>query len=214
MTKRTSIAEAAAAIVGGGKTGGSHSADPVAKGAVGLPNSNMGSGDRTPANPVTPDGSGLTPEETPHDTNVKPTKTSEKNKASLKTKPSDASASMKEDLEAMFNGVDLSEEFKEKASVVFEAAVNSRVDAAVTDLEEQFDQALEEAVKDAVEDLVENVDGYLNYIAEKWLEENILQVESAVRTDLTNSFMAGLKELFTEHYVDLPEEQVDVVSEN
>jgi hypothetical protein len=213
MSKTTSIAEAAAAIVGGGKTGGSHSANPVATGAAGLPNSKMGSGDKTAGKSATPDESDLTAQDTPNDTNVKPTKTSETNKASLKTKPSDASASMKEDLDAMFNGVDLTEDFKEKASVIFETAVNSRVESIKAELEEEFDSQLNEAVKVAVEDLVENVDSYLNYVAEKWLEDNILQVESTVRTDLTNSFMTGLKELFTEHYVDIPEDKVDVVSE-
>lgn len=117
-----------------------------------------------------------------------------------------------EDVEALMNGEDLSEEFKTKATTIFEAAVVSRVKSEVARLEEEFEQRLQEQFEEAAEGLVEQVDGYLNLMVEKWLEDNALALESGLKSEITESFILSLKDVFAEHFIDVPEEKLDVLS--
>lgn len=116
------------------------------------------------------------------------------------------------DLESIF-GDDLTEEFREKASAIFEAAViarvNSEMDSIVTSLQEKFSADVEE-YKEA---MVEKIDGYMNYVVENWMKENELAIEKGLRTEIAEDFMAGLQVLFKEHYIEIPEEKYDVLSE-
>ena len=124
--------------------------------------------------------------------------------------------SVEESISAMFEGTDLSEEFKSKVSLVFETAVreatNARVNEAVTALEEEFDDRLVETVSEAVEEITENLDSYLDYVVEQWMEENTVAVESGIKVEMAESLMDGLKDLFTSHNIDIDEETVDVVA--
>jgi len=146
------------------------------------------------------------------------------NQSSIDMKPSYASStkgpktrmpmpklSVKEDVEEMFAGSDLSEEFKEKASTLFEAAVTARAMVEVARLEEEFETQLEEAVAEINEELSSRLDSYLYYVVENWMQENEVAIESSLRNELTGEFIEGMKNLFAEHYIDLPENKVDVV---
>ena len=97
---------------------------------------------------------------------------------------------------ALLEGEGLSDDFKEKASIIFEGAVNSKVDASVENLKEQFDVQLEQATQEVRSELSEKIDSYLNYVVEQWMEDNKLAVESGLRTELTEDFIGGLKTLF------------------
>ena len=116
-----------------------------------------------------------------------------------------------EDVEALVGGEDLSEEFKEKAKTIFEAALRSKVSEIQESLEEQYQEALLEEVQVIKEELTERVDSYLEYVAEEWLYENKLSVTRGIKEELTQSFLAGLKALCEDHYVELPEEKYDVL---
>jgi len=116
------------------------------------------------------------------------------------------------DVEALMNGEDLSEEFKTKATTIFEAAVVSRVKTEVVRLEEEFEQRLQEQFEEAAEGLVEQVDGYLALVAEKWLKDNALALESSLKTEIMEGFVSGLKALFVESYIEVPEEKFDVLA--
>ena len=118
-----------------------------------------------------------------------------------------------EDVAALVNGEDLSEEFKTKAATIFEAAVVTRVKAEVSKLEEQFDLQLQEQVEEIKEGLIEKVDGYLNYIVEQWMEQNELALESGIKSEIVENFISGMKGLFEQHYIDIPEEKYDVLGE-
>jgi len=118
---------------------------------------------------------------------------------------------IEEDIQAIVEGEELSEEFKEKAKVVFEAALNSKVNAIAEELEVQYNAKLEEELKTVKESLSERVDSYLEYVSEEWMTENKLEVEDGLKSDLTESFMSGMKNLFEEHYVSIPEEKYDVL---
>ena len=123
----------------------------------------------------------------------------------------DAIKGVKEDIDALLNGEELSEEFRNKAETIFEAAVMARVKSEVARLEEEFEARLqEEAVKNK-EGLVEQVDGYLGYIAEQWMAQNELALERGIKSDILEGFVDGLKDLFQEHYIDVPEEKFDVL---
>ena len=134
-----------------------------------------------------------------------------------KMKPSSASAKMetmhkmKEHADALFGGEDLSEEFKNKAITVFEAAVHERVTAIESDLLEQYEQKLSEEVEEVTESLTTKLDDYLNYVVEEWMQENELAVDSGIRTEVAESFMDGLKSLFEEHYIEMPEGKDDLL---
>ena len=98
----------------------------------------------------------------------------------------------------------------EKASIIFEGAVNSKVDATIENLKEQFDTQLEQASEQVQDELATKVDTYLNYVVEQWLEDNKLAVEKGLRTELTEDFIGGMKTLFEQHYIDVPETKIDI----
>lgn len=118
---------------------------------------------------------------------------------------------VKEDIEAMFAGQELSEEFKESITTLFEAAVSARVIAEETRLQEAYEAALEEELATLSEEISAKVDSYLNYVVEGWIKENEVAIESTLRNELTSEFIEGLKNLFAEHYINVPEEKVDVL---
>jgi hypothetical protein len=128
-----------------------------------------------------------------------------------KTRDAMPKLSMKEDVEEMFSGSDLSEEFKEKASTLFEAAVQARIIAESARLEEEFEEKLVEAVAEINEELTTKVDSYLDYVVEQWMEDNAVAIESTLRNELTTEFIEGLKGLFAEHYIDVPQEKISVI---
>lgn len=128
-----------------------------------------------------------------------------------KTKDPMPRISVKEDVEEMFAGEELSEEFKDKASTLFEAAVSARVTVELARLEEEFDARLDEELGKAVESIEAGLDSYLNYVVEKWMEENQVAIESSLRNEIMEEFIGGLKGLFAEHYIDVPEDKVDVL---
>ena len=118
---------------------------------------------------------------------------------------------VEEDVAALFAGEELSEEFQEKAKTVFEAAVNARVAEAKKQIEEQSEAALVEELEGLKTALTERVDAYLEYVAQEWIEENALQIEHGLKTEMTESFLQGMKGLFEDHYVSIPEDKYDVV---
>ena len=117
------------------------------------------------------------------------------------------------DIDAIFADETLSEEFKSKAATVFEARVYDRITQIQEELESKYATQLEEAVDAITSDLTEKVDDYLNYVVEQWMEENQIAIESGLRSELTEEFIAGLRNLFAEHYIDVPTEKVDLVDE-
>ena len=118
---------------------------------------------------------------------------------------------MDEDVNALLGGEELSEEFREKAKVVFEAALNSKVKEIQEALETQYATQLEEAKEELKTSLVERVDSYLEYVCEEWMTENELAVEHGIKSEMTESFLSGMKSLFEEHYVQIPDEKYDVL---
>jgi len=116
-----------------------------------------------------------------------------------------------EHLEALFNGETLSEEFMVKAKTIFEAAVNERVSSMRETVLEEAATVIQEEVEKSINELAERLDDYLGYVVEEWMEENKLAVENGIRTEIAENFMAGLKELFETHYIEVPEEKYDVV---
>jgi len=118
---------------------------------------------------------------------------------------------LSDDVKALFEGEELSETFQEKARTIFEATVKSKIVSVKESLEAQYDQRIEKEVSEFRAELQERVDNYLHYVATEWIEENALQVESGIRGELSESFMTGLKGLFEEHYVSIPEEKYDVL---
>jgi hypothetical protein len=120
---------------------------------------------------------------------------------------------MSEHVDALLAGEELSEEFKEKAKTIFEAAVKQKVAEEIAVLEEAFAATLEEEVSRINEELSSNVDDYLNYVVEQWTSENEVAIEAGLRSELTEEFISGLRSLFAEHYIDIPEEKVSVVEE-
>ena len=147
---------------------------------------------------------------------------------SLSTKPSDASAKMEEtedgeeaitetkydftqDVDALVSGEELSEEFRERAVTIFEAAVTSRVNDEVKALQEAFETTLTEEVEKVQTELAEKVDDYLSYAADTWMKENSLQIEHGIKTEMAESFFKGLKGLFLEHNFTVPEEKFNLL---
>ena len=166
--------------------------------------------------------------ETPNEANAKNNVDNEDeaaNATSQKSNPATAKAvagdqavirtgtSVKEDVDALLNGEELSEEFRAKAETIFEAAVMTRVKSEVARIEEEFESKLAEAVAKNTEGIVEQVDGYLGYIAEQWMTQNEIALERGMKSDILEGFIGGLKNLFEEHYVDIPEEKFDVLGE-
>jgi hypothetical protein len=118
---------------------------------------------------------------------------------------------VEEDVNALLGGEELSEDFKNKAKTIFEAALKSKVVEIREALEAQYEVKLQEAIEDAKGELVERVDAYLEYVSEEWVSENELAIENGIKTEMTESFLAGMKGLFEEHYVTIPEEKYDVL---
>ena len=116
-----------------------------------------------------------------------------------------------EDLDAIFGTNDLSEEFKTQVQTVFEAAVVSKINSELESLEESFNAKLAESTDEIVDTVTEKVDSYLGYVVEEWMKENELAVERGIKAEITEEFIGGLKQLFEDHYIDVPEEKVDVV---
>lgn len=120
---------------------------------------------------------------------------------------------MKEDMDALFTGENLSEEFVQKASTIFEAAVIARAEEVIAEAEAQLVEEFEAAVEEVKEDLAAKVDDYLNYMVEEWIKENEIAIEKGLRAEIVEDFITGLKGLFEEHYIDIPTDKVDVVEE-
>lgn len=120
---------------------------------------------------------------------------------------------MSEHVEALLAGEELSEEFKEKAKTIFEAAVKSKVEEEIARIEEAYAETLDEQVAQIQEELSSNVDDYLNYVVEQWVSENEVAIEAGLRSELTEEFISGLRNLFSEHYIDIPEEKISVIEE-
>jgi len=118
---------------------------------------------------------------------------------------------LEEDVKALLEGEELSEEFEEKAKTIFEAAIRSKIASLKEALENRYASALVEQVETIKSELIERVDSYLEYVANEWINENRLQVETGLRGELSESFMTGLKNLFEEHYVEIPEEKYNVL---
>ena len=120
----------------------------------------------------------------------------------------------KDDLKALVSEeATLSDAFKQKAETIFEAAINSKVNVEIDRLEEKYNEELAEEVATTKADLVEKVDNYLNYVVENWMEENKLAIQNGLRTEIAEDFMNKMKDLFTESYIAVPEEKVDLVDD-
>lgn len=115
------------------------------------------------------------------------------------------------DVNALVNGEDLSEEFKEKATTIFEAALVSKLNEEIEKLEEQYATQLNEQIEVIKEEMTGKVDSFLNYIVEQWIQDNKIAIDHGVRTEIAESFMSALKDVFVEHYIDMPEEKYDMV---
>jgi len=122
-----------------------------------------------------------------------------------------AEYSVEEDVNALLAGEELSEEFQAKARTIFEAAINSKVAQIKEQLEAAYEEKFTEEVASAKESLAERVDSYLEYVSDEWFAENQLAVDSGLKTEMTESFLSGMKSLFEEHYVSIPEEKYDVL---
>lgn len=183
--------------VGGGATGVSMVPDAGTKKTT-LPNSKS-QGDMNPQSLAGDQ------EETDPQNNTKPTgDMSAQNKATIATK---------EHLEAMFNGEDLSEDFREKATTIFEAAIEARIADEVQALEEHYTQQLEEAISEVASELTAKLDDYLDYCVEQWMKENEVAIEHSLKSEITEDFMDGLKDLFAENYIEIPEDKLDVLEQ-
>ena len=118
---------------------------------------------------------------------------------------------MEDDLNALVQGLELSEENQGKAKTIFEAAINSKASTIRAEIQEEFDSKLDEHVEEIKVGLQERVDSYLEYVADEWFDENQLAIENGLKADMTESFLEGMKGLFEEHYVEIPEEKYDVL---
>lgn len=201
MSTNKKISEAVQ--VGGGATGASTVPDPENKKAN-LPASNLNNGE--PMSKVANVTPGQGEEETRAVSNTLPAGNAAANAATIKAK-----GAVKEDMDALFNGEDLSESFKEKASTIYEAAVNLRVEAIRQEMQEQQDQIIEQRVVAFAESMEDTLEKYLSYVAEQWLEDNTVAIEHSLRAEITEGFIDGLRNLFMENNFNIPQEQLDVV---
>ena len=119
--------------------------------------------------------------------------------------------SIEEDVQALFEGEELSEEFQEKARTIFEAAISTKVNEIKENLQSAYETVLVEEIETIKEGLTERLDAYLEYVADEWIQENALAVEHGLKTEMTESFLAGMKGLFEDHYVTIPEDRYDVI---
>jgi len=125
----------------------------------------------------------------------------------------DSEIDVKEDIEALVGDADLSEEFKQKAATIFEAAINSKVKAEQERLQSEYDTKFEEEISKSKSELTEKVDSYLNYVVEEWMKENKLALERGIKGEIAEDFIGGLKKLFEDHYIDVPDEKYDVLED-
>ena len=119
---------------------------------------------------------------------------------------------VEEDIQALLEGEELSEEFQEKAKTIFEAAIKTKIAEVKSELQEQYEATIVEEVATVKSELTERIDAYLEYVADEWMSENQLAVESGLKTEMTDSFLTGMKSLFEDHYVTIPEEKYDVLN--
>ena len=134
--------------------------------------------------------------------------------AETKEETSEMNIDLSDDVKALVStDADLSEEFKEKAATIFETAVKTRIQEQVKVLESQYEEKLSKETETVKEAMVEKVDSYLNYVVEEWMKENELAVERGIRTEIAEDFITGLKDLFKEHYIDVPEEKYNVLDD-
>lgn len=127
--------------------------------------------------------------------------------------PTMGAEEVEEHLNAMFDGQELSEDFRTKAGTIFEAAVNSKITQVAEQLDESYRNLLTEQLEEVVGNLAEKLDEYLTYVVEEWLDKNELAVERGIKTDVAESFIKGLKGLFEAHYVNIPDERYDILDE-
>ena len=123
----------------------------------------------------------------------------------------EAEYNVEEDVEALLAGEELSEDFQEKARTIFETAIKAKVATVQEELKAQYEATLEEEVSAIKSELTERVDAYLEYVAEEWMTENQLAIEAGLKSEMTESFLTGIRGLFEEHYVTIPEEKYDVL---
>ena len=124
----------------------------------------------------------------------------------------ETTVNVEEDIQALLEGEELSEEFQEKAKTIFEAAIRSKIAEVKSELQEQYEATIVEEVATVKSELTERIDAYLEYVADEWMSENQLAVEAGLKTEMTESFLTGMKGLFEEHYVTIPEEKYDVLN--
>ena len=127
--------------------------------------------------------------------------------------PDKTDFTMKEHLVAMFDGEDLSEDFRNKAIAIFEAAINERYDAIVDSLEEAYEQTIAENTEKILDELSGRVNDYISYIAEEWVKENRLVLESEIKVEIAENFLNGMKGLFEQNFIQVPEEKIDLMDE-
>ena len=125
----------------------------------------------------------------------------------------DSEIDVKDDIDALVGDADLSEEFKQKAATIFEAAINSKVKAEQERLQSEYDTKFEEEISKSKSELTEKVDSYLNYVVEEWMKENKLALERGIKGEIAEDFISGLKKLFEDHYIDVPDEKYDVLED-
>ena len=125
----------------------------------------------------------------------------------------DSEIDVKDDIDALVGDADLSEEFKQKAATIFEAAITSKVNAEKERLQSEYDTKFEEEISKSKSELTEKVDSYLNYVVEEWMKENKLALERGIKGEIAEDFISGLKKLFEDHYIDVPDEKYDVLED-
>lgn len=121
--------------------------------------------------------------------------------------------SFDEDLDALVSGSDLTEEFRDKAKLIFEAAVTAKINEEVALMNEAYEQAFEESVAEFKTEMSEQIDSYLTFVAEKWVEQNALAIDNGIKTEIAENLMSGLRNLFAENYLEVPEEQFELAAE-
>jgi hypothetical protein len=148
-----------------------------------------------------------------HDKDKKKNHEEEGYKMKKEESNSEESYDVKADVDALVGDSDLSEEFKQKAATIFEAAIKSKVKAETAKLEEEYAQKLEENTESFKGELVEKVDSYLNYVVEEWMKENEIAIERGIKGEIAEDFISGLKKLFEDHYIDVPDEKYNVLED-
>lgn len=200
--------------VGGGATGQSTVPGPATTGKAARPQDKMASEPMNKAqNPA-----GTPEDETDPQNNTKPTTDSAANAASIKAKPSAAAANEETSFDAnelieAFGSEELSEEFKEKVSLIFNAAISSKLSEEVSRIESEYEARLTEEVESITASLTESVDKYLTYAVQEWMKNNEVAIDSTLRSEITENFIEGLKGLFSDHYIAVPQDKLDVMEE-